>query len=64
MAYLSNSLPYYGTASDACPLPSLPPGTHVGYLGTSRKRVSFAEYAEELEFDGSEDSGSPRCDRV
>ena len=32
-------------------------GTSVGYLGTSRKRVSFAEYAEELQF--SDSSGSP-----
>ena len=34
-------------------------GTRVGYLGTSRKRVSFAEYAEELQFSGSDGSGSP-----
>ena len=37
-------------------------GTSVNYAGTSRKRVSFADYAEEFQYEAeaSEDSGSVR----
>ena len=51
------TMPYGDMAPHICT--ACPAGTRVGYLGTSRKRVSFAEYAEELQFSGSDGSGSP-----
>lgn len=62
--YLHNACSHVSHLTSASPtllcVPTLPTTRSVGYLGTSRKRVSFSEYSEQWDFTPSDggDGGS------